>query len=268
MAKPERISSAANPLIKDVQRAVARGGLTADGCAVAETFHLLEEALGSRCAVEAVLVSDSAFPAVEAHLARLRDARVAVMPDALFQSVAATQTSQGVMALVRPRVWDIAQLFEGNSLVVALNGLQDPGNAGAICRAAEAFGATGVLFLKGTVSPHNPKALRAAAGSLFRLPCLAGMDAAEARAVLGERGLDLWAAVPSRGGAGARHLWDADLARPCALIIGSEAHGVEAHLRAAAADISIPTTGVESLNAALAAGILLYEARRQRSRKP
>ena len=268
MAKAERISSAANPLLKDVRRAAARGCLTSEGCSVAETFHLLEEALRSDCEVCAVLAAESVLSAVEAHVRRLPRVRVAVMPDALFQGVAGTETSQGVIALVRPPVWTIEQLFRGASLVVVLDGLQDPGNAGTICRAAEAFGATGVMFLKGTVSPYNPKALRASAGSLFRVPYVSGVDGTLARAALRQHGLEAWAAVPARPGTETLRLEDADLTRKCALIVGSEGHGVGVELRAAACDLSIPTVGVESLNAAVAAGILLYEARRQRSRQP
>jgi TrmH family RNA methyltransferase len=137
---------------------------------------------------------------------------------------------------------------------------QDPGNAGAVVRAAEAFGATGLMFLKGTVSPHNPKTVRASAGSIFRVPLVSGLDETLARAALEQRRLDIYAAMP----AGKRDLGDCDLTRPCALIIGSEGRGVSERLRSAALDLRIPVAGVESLNAAMAAGILLYEARRQR----
>ena len=82
------------------------------------------------------------------------------------------------MALVRPPQWSVDQLFRGHSLTIVLDGLQDPGNAGTILRAAEAFGATGVAFLKGTVSPYNPKCLRASAGSIFRVPVVAGARSA------------------------------------------------------------------------------------------
>jgi TrmH family RNA methyltransferase len=168
------------------------------------------------------------------------------------------------MALVKPPVWNLEQLFRGRPLVVVLDGLQDPGNAGSIVRAAEAFGATGVLFLKGAVSPYNPKTLRASAGSLFRVPYLHSVDPALARAELQQHRVELYAGVPARAGEAVRALGTADLSGSCGLIIGNEAHGVSGALRAAAQDLSIPTAGVESLNAAVAAGILLYEARRQR----
>jgi RNA methyltransferase, TrmH family len=265
MPKPETITSAANPLVKDVRRAIVRGTLTHEGLCVAETFHLLEEALRSDCDVKIVLAAESVRSAAESHVRRLAGVKVAILPDALFQSLAGTETSQGVMALVKPPVWTLDQLFRGRPLVVVLDGLQDPGNAGTVVRTAEAFGATGALFLKGTVSPHNPKTLRASAGSLFRLPYLAGVDSALARAALRQHRVELYAGVPARPENHTRTLADVDFTTACGLIIGSEGHGVSGALRSAAMDMSIPTIGVESLNAAVAAGILLYEARRQRT---
>jgi len=162
---------------------------------------------------------------------------------------------------VRPPAWKLEQLFRGRSLVVALDGLQDPGNAGAILRVAEAFGATGAMFLKGAVSPYNPKAMRASAGSVFRLPLVTGLDPDLARAAFEQQRLDVYATTP----AARKNLAEADLTRKCALIVGSEGRGVSEKLRAGAIDLRIPTSGVESLNAGMAAGVILYEARRQRA---
>ena len=265
MPKPETISSAANPLLKDVRRAIARGALTGQGWCVAETFHLLEEALRSDCDVKMVLAAESVESAAEKHVGKLPRVKMAVLPDALFQSLSGVETGQGVMALVKPPAWKLEQLFRSCPLVVVLDGLQDPGNAGTIVRTAEAFGATGVLFLKGTVSPYNSKTLRASAGSLFRVPYLHGVDPSLARAALQQNRVELYAGVPQNRRAPARHLSEIDLTGRCGIVIGSEARGVSANLRSAAADVSIPTVGVESLNAAVAAGILLYEARRQRA---
>lgn len=263
MAKAETITSAANPLLKDIRRASARGGLTQDGWCVAETFHLLEEALRSDCEVKIVLVAESVRAAAEGHVRGLRGVKVVVAPDALLVAVAGTESSQGIVALVKPPVWKLEQLFRGCPLVVVLDGVQDPGNCGTIVRAAEAFGATGVLFLKGSANPYNPKTLRASAGSLFRLPFLSAIDAPLARAALQQNRISLYAGVPAAPGV--RLLAQADLTERCALVIGNEARGVGGQLRSAALDLAIPTVGVESLNAAVAAGILLYEARRQRA---
>ena len=263
MAKPETITSAANPLLKDLRRAILRGGLTQDGCCVAETFHLLEEALRSDCEVKTVLAAESVRSAAEAHVRGLRGVKVVVAPDSLLSGISGTESSQGIVALVKPPVWKLEQLFRGCPLVVVLDGLQDPGNCGAVVRAAEAFGASGVLFLKGTASPYNPKTLRAAAGSLFRVPFLYGLDALLARAALQQNRVDLYAGVPAQPGI--RSIQEADFTGRCGLIVGNEGRGIGSDLRSAALEVAIPTVGVESLNAAMAAGILLYEARRQRA---
>lgn len=261
----EILTSPANALLKDVRRAISRGTLTEQGWCVAETFHLLEEALRSDCEVKTVLAAESVRSAVQSHVRRLRGVRVIEVADSLFEKIAGTETSQGVIALVRPPAWSLAQLFRGAALVVALDGVQDPGNAGTIIRAAEAFGATGILFLKGTVSPFNAKTLRASAGSVFRVPFVCGIDGDLARAALQQQKLNVYAAVPCGGAA--KDVTGVDLTKRCAIIIGSEAHGVSAVLRGGAFDVAIPTVAVESLNAAMAASILLYEARRQRSLK-
>ena len=261
-ARIEALTSAANPLLKDVKRAIARGGLTDEGWCVAESFHLLEEALRSERNVPVVLVSETVRITVERHIAGLRTTRRVVIPEPLFQTLASTETSQGVIALVEPPEWSIDHLFRGQSLVVVLDGLQDPGNAGAVARAAEAFGATGLMFVKGSAGPFHPKTLRASAGSLFRIPFVFGIEANMARASLQQHRVDIYAAMPFTGAetlAG-----DVDLSRKCAIVMGSEGRGVSQDLYGAAKDVAIPTVGVESLNAAVAAAVLLYEARRQR----
>ena len=136
MSRSLVISSAANPLLKDVRRALERGSLTSEGYTVAETFHLLEEALGSRCEVHTVLAAESAEAAVEARVRRRRDVRVAVVTDRVFEGLVSTESSQGVIALVRPPAWTLDDLFRPPTLLMVLDGLQDPGNAGSILRGA------------------------------------------------------------------------------------------------------------------------------------
>src|SRR5581483_10528524 len=135
----ERIASAANPLLKEIRRAISRGGLTRQGWCVAETLHLVEEALRSQAKIRMLLAAESAREAVAPHAAAIQ---TAILPDALFQTISATETASGVMALVEPRQWRLEDLAPPGALVVVLDGLQDPGNAGAITRAAEALGAT------------------------------------------------------------------------------------------------------------------------------
>ncbi len=197
--------------------------------------------------METVIASDSAAPRV--------DGDYISVPDEVFQAIASTETSQGVLALVRPRAYDPDYLFRDVPLVLVLDGLQDPGNAGTLIRAAEAFGATGVMLTPGSVNPWNPKAIRASAGSAFRVPVL--RDATPD--VLAGRPVRLLATLPH---ADATSL--PDLASATVLVIGSEARGVSREWAAIAGAVTIPTRGVESLNAGIAGSILLYEAARQR----
>jgi len=243
----QTITSGHNPLLKEIRKAVHQGGLTQNGCAVAEGFHVLDEARRSPCHIEAIIAAESVALTVGANY---------VVPDVLFASLASTETTQGVLALVKPKQWSTADIFQAPALVLVLDGVQDPGNAGTLLRAAEAFGATGVLFLKGTVNPFNPKCLRASAGSVFRVPLLAGVTSE----ILEDRGLKIYALAAHAG----IPLPQADFRGNCALIAGSEGHGVSPELLRNAHPLHIPSRGVESLNAALAAGIALYEARRQR----
>lgn len=246
------ITSARNPLLKEVRRAVHDGGLTESGLCVAEGFHLLDEALSSHCHIEEVLVSEPAA----AKLPPLGAVRVVTLEERLFATLAATETSQGVIALVRPPSWQLDDVLRPPALAVILDAIQDPGNAGAILRAAEAFGATGAVFLKGSVNPYHPKALRGSGGSIFRLPVV---TSAELQAL--PAGVRLYAAMPRTG----RELSECDLTAPCAIVIGNEARGIRPELAARAEGLRIPTQRVESLNAAVSAAVILYEARRQRS---
>jgi RNA methyltransferase, TrmH family len=242
-----------NPLLKEVRRAAHQGTLTSEGLALAEGPHLLEEALRAEAEVLAVIVAESARTEMGSS-----HTRVLRVSDATFAGLASTESPQGVLALVRPPMWTFADLLRDHALVVVLDGIQDPGNAGAILRAAEAFGATGAVFLKGSVNPYNPKCLRGSAGSIFRLPLILGVTVEELVAKLS---MPFYAADPRAP----MLVADADLRASCALAIGSEGRGVSPALAARATGLRIPTSVVESLNAAVAAGILLYEARRRRS---
>jgi TrmH family RNA methyltransferase len=256
-----------------------------DGTAGVEGVRLVEAALGSGLPVEALLVSASG----ERHLTRLAgliapDVQILRTTDRLFAGVADTQTPQGVAALVRPRVATLEDVLRGVALVVVLVGVQDPGNVGTILRAAEAFGATGAATCSaggvGTANPLGAKALRASAGSALRLPILHGMSTAILLAQLRVSGVNLYAAVPDGDAGLGRERggfpplvrpWEADWKSPVALLIGNEGAGLgEEIVRSCDARVSIPQResgkmgGVESLNAAMAGSVLLYEAMRQR----
>lgn len=254
------LTSAQNPFLQSIRKAVHKGRATDDGLLVAEGPHLLYEALRSSCEVEKIVVTHEAYERMDL-FSKKNFPHVIVVAEKAFQSIASTETSQGVLALVRLRDWTWSDLLSTNTLIVALDGIQEPGNAGTILRSAEAFGSTGAVLLKGTAHLANPKLLRATAGSVFRIPLLASWTPEQLLDSCRKANLPIF--VLASGASCNIHI--ADLGRPCALVIGNEGQGVSATLMASATPIAIPTMGVESLNAAAACSIALYEASRQRS---
>ncbi len=243
-----------HPILKSIRKAVQRGTRTDDGFAVAEGFHLLGEAIRAKVTVGAVVATPRAASQLDT------ESPIHLIDEATLRQISTVENSQGVVALLRFEESSLEKTLEGNALVMVLDGIQDPGNAGTIVRSAEAFGASGVVFLKGTVNPWNPKALRASAGSLLRVPFVIS-EWEPFLAAAGSHHISLYAAHPR----GIKRIDEVPFAGPCAFLIGNEGRGIPADHERHATPIRIPTEGVESLNAALAAGILLYEARRQRA---
>jgi RNA methyltransferase, TrmH family len=243
-----------NPLCTTIRKAIQKGIRTDDGLVVAEGFHLVHEAFASGCEVDAVIGTEAALAQWQPQGRAQQLKRIFTVDAVTFATFSTTESPQGILALVRMPEWTIAQLVHFPALLVILDGLQDPGNAGAVTRAAEAFGATGVIFLKGTASPYHPKTLRASAGSLFRLPFL-----------VAEALPDLAFPIYATAKAEATPIDEVDWQGASAVVIGNEGRGVRPEILASSIAVTIPTVGVESLNAAVAAGIVLYEARRQRN---
>jgi TrmH family RNA methyltransferase len=258
------VQSKQNARLKELRRALASPGREARGLAGIEGPNLIEEALRAGLAIDCVFAAQGAEHLLEA-LPLPPETEVLLLPRELLNSALATETPQPIAALVAPRDWTWADVLglDGKTapLLVLLAGLQDPGNLGTILRSAEAFGAGGVLCLPGTVNAWNPKAVRASAGSVFRVPLLAA-SAEDCFARLREAGVKIWTTAVSGAEAADR----IDLGGPIALLIGNEGNGVPEELadRADGA-VTIPCPGpVESLNASVAASVLLYEASRQR----
>ncbi len=258
------VQSKQNARLKELRRALAHPGRGENSLAGIEGPNLLDEAVRARLRIACVFAAQGAEHLLDA-LPLPPETEVLLLPRELLDSALATETPQSIAALVETPHWAWAQLLGGHApLIVVLAGLQDPGNLGTIVRSAEAFGATGVVSLPGTVSAWNPKAVRASAGSVFRLPLLTA-DSEKCFKHLRTAGVRILTTA-LRGADAARHV---QLTGSLALLIGNEGNGVPVEL-AAQADgaITIPCPGpVESLNAAVAAGILLYEAARQRGSK-
>lgn len=254
-----KLTSTRNPRIQKVRRAAADGRPTDDGLIVAEGPHLLDEAIRGHWVIEQILVSGRARDRYR-DLLHKADAEIVEISERALAAAATTDTPQPLVTLLRPRRWEWEQLTKPVALLVALDRIQDPGNLGTIVRSAEAFGATGVVFLKGCAKIANGKVLRAAAGSLFRIPYLDEVSERDLVCSIRANGLTLYALSAQAK----RSIRDADFSRPCALLVGSEGQGISKELLTRAEGLSIPTAAVESLNAGVACSIGLYEARQQR----
>jgi TrmH family RNA methyltransferase len=254
-----------NALLKELRRAFAQSELTDDGCCAIEGLRIVEEAIRSGLRFHSVFFSASAQAKAERLLPQIgANVETVVLPDKLFAATVPSETPQGVAALVR---WKLSSLDEVVAKaqagpLLAIAGLQDPGNLGTILRSAEAFGAGGVILGEGTVSLFNSKVVRASAGSVFRL-AVVRTKLAEALAKLREQSVRLIATSSHKG----TPLPEAKLARPLAVFIGSEGAGLPKHVLCEMDEVvAIPhSPQVESLNAGVAASIVLYEIARQRS---
>jgi len=166
------VTSRQNNLVKDLRQAFSQAELTDDGHCAIEGVHILEEAIRSGLRVKAVFFSQSAEQRATRLLPQLgNQTELLLLPDDVFKSAVTSDSPQGVAALIRPRASKLDELLSADSpLILGAAGLQDPGNLGTMIRSAEAFSAAGVLLLENTVSPINPKVIRASAGSVFRLP--------------------------------------------------------------------------------------------------
>jgi RNA methyltransferase, TrmH family len=249
--------------IRDLAR---RRGRERRGLALAEGIRLVEEALAAGTPVRGAAVSPAleGTPRGQALKLALAEQGVRLVEVSLAEldALADTEHPQGVVAVVEPRVWSLADVPTApGAVVLVLDAVQDPGNVGTMLRTALGLGAAGVVALKGTAELINPKVLRGSMGAAFRLPAVAA-DAGAFLAWLAEHGVELWIAAADGEPVSGRR----ERARrpPLALALGNEGAGVSATIAAAARRrVAIPLApGVESLNVAVAAGILLHEVMR------
>jgi TrmH family RNA methyltransferase len=246
------LSSPKNAILQTIKRAAAAGRPTEDGLIVLEGPILLAEALRSEWSVVRVYTTPECRP----RLPELPPGiTITEITQRALESIASTATAQGVIALAEPIAWRWENLLTAKPLVLILDGIQDPGNAGTLVRSAEAFGATGVATCNGSVRFANGKFLRASAGSVFRMPYMEGVDPKILFSKLRVFALDANGTVA---------LNRADLKQPCGLVVGSEGSGLSPEFKTNAVSVTIPVQNVESLNAAVAGSIALFEAARQR----
>jgi TrmH family RNA methyltransferase len=256
----EIIRSRQNARLKDLRQRLLHPAIGEDGLIAIEGDHLIQEADRSGLRFDTVFLredrvaeGDRTFP---------NHVKVLTVAADAFDHACNTESPQGIAALVKAPEWTLESMISADEpRLVILAGLQDPGNVGTIVRSAEAFAASGVLLTPGSVSPWNQKALRASAGSSFRLPVVFLVDVSLLRR-LAEKRIPMYACVTDAGGS----ILEADLRGPIAFVIGNEGAGISDEILSFCdGSLHVPCPGpVESLNAAIAASIVLYEASRQR----
>jgi TrmH family RNA methyltransferase len=235
-----------------------------------EGLRLCEEALRSELSIEAVIYSEEIASKERAaqliaELGKVSE-RLAPVSEKLLASISYTKTPQGIVVLASRPEMDEAKFKSSqpaSPLLMVMHGINNPVNVGAILRTAEAAGVTGAITTANTADPFSPKALRGAMGSAFRLPIWTSANYASVLEWCTSRGIHSVCADAE----GSITFTDFDWSHACALIVGPESSGLSADEIAAAGEaVRIPMQGpVESLNVAVATGILLYEAARQRS---
>lgn len=258
-----RVESRQNARVKELRRAFGDAVPNEKGEVAIEGMHLVEEAIRAGLRLGTVFFSESArqrahklIPQLSSHTETL------LLPDEIFSSAVPSETPQGVAAMVKVKAFKLDEVFSPPPAVVVIcAGLQDPGNLGTIARSADAFGATGMVLGERTVSQWNWKAVRASAGSMFRVPAVKVQLESALQEVKG-RGVRVLATSSHKG----TPISKTDLSGPVALIVGNEGAGLPKELFAQADEVvAIPQSPrVESLNAGIATSIVLYEAARQR----
>lgn len=261
--KLEVLTSLHNPLVKQIRKLHSAKERREQGVFLVEGTHLLEVA----CTVDYPLVTVCCTPEWHSLHQQLwqqacqRAERAEFASAEVLKAIATTVHPDGVVATAKRSYSRSKVPFTG--LVLALETVQDPGNLGTIIRTATAAGATGLWLSGDSVDLDNPKVLRASAGEWFRLPMAVSPDLKATVQECQQAGMQVVATLPSA----ALTYWDVDWQLPTLILLGNEGKGLSANLAALAdLQVRIPlSSGVESLNVGIAAALMLYEARRQRS---
>lgn len=259
------ISSGKNKVIRKIRLLSEKRGRDKKALFFIEGCKFIIEGLTSKWDVELIIVSESFMLSADFNRITelcIGDIPIYSVPDKLFSSISDTSTPQGVLAVFKQKCYGKDDILKGDRLIVILDSIQDPGNMGTIIRTADAASFTGVICLKGCVDVYNPKVIRSTAGSIFHIPVVRNAEAEEVLTYLKDCGIRIYAT----GTDYPLSPYDIDLRHDVAFIIGNEASGVTGKVRSLSeGGLSLPISGkAESLNASIAAGIIMYESVRQR----
>lgn len=260
------ISSSQNPILKEVRALKQKKYREESGMFFIEGIRFVEEVLKEDIPISKVLVSEclSDVNGGKEILEKVKERGCSVftMPHKLFIELSDTKNPQGILAILHARNYKIEDMYDEKNFFIILDYIQDPGNMGTIIRTADAVGATGVVLSKGCVDIYNPKVLRSTMGSVFHIPICFSEDIFKTLDDMKSKGIKVCAAHLE----GDCDYFDIDVTDNIAIIIGNEANGISQEIKEYA-DIlvRIPMVGkAESLNASVAAGILMYEVLRKR----
>ena len=262
-----KLTSKNNPLLKTIRLISSDSRRAPKETVVAEGIRVLEEVDYCRCKIEAVVISENfGSNAREAALLNswiINNVNISKIGENLFRSISDVQSPQGAIALVQIPERSLEKLSpEENPLILYASDIQDPGNLGTIIRTAAAASASLICTSTGTVSPKNRKCIRASAGACFRFPIVEHTHLATFLDYCEFHKIKVYRTDARNGLA----YTEADLASPCAIMLGNEGHGISDERGEKCQGIRIPMAeGIESLNVAMAAAIILFEALRQRS---
>lgn len=272
MGSIKNIVSPDNPLIKDAEKLKLKKYRDQEGRYLVEGHHLVHEAIHHGATIETIFVRSKEMEEGSEEYSQLltelseQGVNLVRLSDQLFDRLADTQSPQGIIAMVKQTHWSLKEFFDQNggltgTNLLVLDRIQDPGNAGTMIRTADAAGFGGIVSIKGTVDLYGPKTVRAAAGSLFRMPVLYLDTATEAIDTLRSYGKRILVTTPYAS----KSCFEVSMDQEIALVIGNEGAGVsEPFLLGADETIGIPMdSAVDSLNAAVAAGIFMFESLRQ-----
>ena len=266
----EYISSVANKLIKEIASLKQRKYRDRQGLFLAEGVRLVEECANAGWPVKMCIYTEDVArrERAQAVIERLSaaDCRMVVVSEDIYNKISDTEQPQGIMVILKKRQFSIEQMLLSTDklpLLVVLDGIQDPGNVGTIIRTADAAGSAGVIALKGSADIYAGKTVRATMGSLFHLPVMEGLSAVGLLQNLKQANIKLLATCLQQSDV----YYQANFNCPVAIILGNEGQGISPELiNAADACLNIPLIGhAESLNVSVAAGVILYEAVRQRA---
>ncbi|AFS77928.1 tRNA/rRNA methyltransferase SpoU [Gottschalkia acidurici 9a] len=269
MVDTDIITSSSNSIVKQIKLLHKKRERWNKKSFFIEGIRAVEQSILAKAEIEYIVYSEKLFTNNGGkdllEEVKKRNYKTYHISDKLFKDIGDTEQPQGILAVVRFKEYELEDILlsESNFLIV-LDRVQDPGNMGTIIRTADAFGANGIIVTSGCVDIYNPKTIRSTMGSIFQIPIVHFDDIKECIMNLKKNNIEIIATSLDTN----KYSYDVDLKSDCALVIGNEASGISKDvLDNSDYLIKIPMTGeAESLNAAVASGVVMYEVLRQRSK--